>query len=48
MDKELREITEEELKDLSVEELADLKVEAENMIQDLDDIIMRCNTILNV
>ena len=47
MDKELKEITEEELKDLSIEELADLKVETEDMIEDLDEIIARCDKILN-
>lgn len=47
MDKDLREITEEELKNLSTEELADLKVETEDMIEDLDEIIARCDKILN-
>lgn len=47
MDKELKEITEEELQNLSIEELADLKVETEGMIDDLNDIISKCETIIN-
>lgn len=47
MEQKISQITKEELREMSVDEIADLKVEAENIIENLNNITDICNEILN-
>ena len=47
MEHDYENIKVEDLEELTPEELADIKVESRDLIDDLDDIIMRCDNIIN-
>ncbi len=40
-------VTQEDLKELTIEELVDLKVEAENLIEDIDQLLEKCDELIN-
>lgn len=40
-------VTQEELKELTIEELVDLKVETENLIEDIDELLEKCDELIN-
>lgn len=40
-------ITEDSIKNLSIEEMINLKLDAEEKIQEIDDLIKKCDKILN-
>lgn len=40
-------VTQEDLEELTIEELVDLKVEAENLIEDIDELIEKCDELIN-